>query len=50
MLLALERGWRVRTTVRSLKRTDDVRQMIQVGSATADQASSVEFCAADLPK
>lgn len=50
VLYALQRGYRVRTTVRSLKRADEVRQMLINGGATQQQADSVEFVAADLTK
>ncbi|KAK3696046.1 hypothetical protein LTR37_018188 [Vermiconidia calcicola] len=50
IIAALHAGYRVRTTVRSLKREDEVRQMLKLGGATEDQAKSVEFCAADLTK
>ncbi|KAK5120302.1 hypothetical protein LTR85_006508 [Meristemomyces frigidus] len=48
IVLLLERGYRVRTTVRSLSRAEDVRQMLKVGGVTDDQANSVEFAAAEL--
>ena len=48
ILAALREGYQVRTTVRSLKRADDVRKMLQVGGAKEEQIKGVEFCAADL--
>ena len=48
IVAALREGYRVRTTVRSLKRSDDVRKMLQAGGVSEDQAKSVEFHAADL--
>ncbi|KAK4547884.1 hypothetical protein LTR36_010603 [Oleoguttula mirabilis] len=48
IVLLLERGYRVRTTVRSLSRADDVREMLRVGGVTEDQVNSVEFAAAEL--
>lgn len=50
LLLALQKGYRMRTTVRSLTRADQVRQMLHHGGATQEQVDSVEFCAADLTK
>ncbi|MEO8611844.1 MAG: aldehyde reductase [Chloroflexota bacterium] len=46
ILQLLEAGYRVRTTVRSLKREADVRAMLKVGGADAGDALS--FVAADL--
>ncbi|KAK4944971.1 hypothetical protein LTR10_015648 [Elasticomyces elasticus] len=46
----LGKGYRVRTTVRSLARADDVRQMLRVGGVAEEQVNSVEFCAAELTK
>lgn len=46
ILQLLEAGYRVRTTVRSLKREAEVRAMLKVGGAQADEALS--FVAADL--
>jgi nucleoside-diphosphate-sugar epimerase len=48
ILVLLREGYRVRTTVRSLKRSDEVRSMLQAGGVTEEQAKSVEFCEADL--
>lgn len=47
-LLLLQRGYRVRTTVRSLRRADEVRAMLQAGGASNEQANSVEFFPTDL--
>ena len=44
----LQAGYRVRTTVRSLKRAEDVRSMVQAGGVTEEEAKSIEFCEADL--
>ncbi len=41
-----EAGYRVRTTVRSLKREPDVRAMLKVGGA--EQGNALSFRAADL--
>lgn len=46
ILQLLEAGYRVRTTVRSLKRADDVRAMLKVGGA--DNLDELEFVEADL--
>ncbi len=46
ILQLLERGYRVRTTVRSLKREADVRAMLKQGGAEPGEALS--FAAADL--
>ena len=48
IVYALERGYRVRTTIRSLKRADEVRKSLKTAGVTQDQADSVEFAAADL--
>ncbi|KAK5131145.1 hypothetical protein LTR08_001293 [Meristemomyces frigidus] len=48
ILLLLERGYRVRTTVRSLSRSDRVRQMLEAGGASSEKVQGVEFVAADL--
>jgi nucleoside-diphosphate-sugar epimerase len=50
ILKALEQGYNVRTTLRSLKRTDEVKQMLRQGGATEEQANSVTFVAVDLLK
>ena len=41
-------GYRVRTTVRSMTRADDVRGMLKAGGASEDQVRSLEFAIADL--
>jgi|CXWL01.1.fsa_nt_gi dihydroflavonol-4-reductase len=46
ILQLLQAGYRVRTTVRSLRREPDVRAMLQTGGAQPDDALS--FAAADL--
>jgi nucleoside-diphosphate-sugar epimerase len=46
ILQLLDAGYRVRTTVRSLKREQDVRAMLKVGGA--DPGDSLSFFAADL--
>jgi nucleoside-diphosphate-sugar epimerase len=46
ILQLLERGFRVRTTVRSLSREADVRAMLRTGGA--DPGDRLEFVAADL--
>lgn len=48
IVAALREGYNVRTTVRSLKKADDVRKMLQAGGVTEGQSNSVEFFAADL--
>lgn len=48
ILEALKQGYKVRTTVRSLKRANDVRQMLLNGCASQEQADGVEFVAVDL--
>lgn len=50
IVAALKQGYRVRTTIRSLKREDEVRDMARVGGVTDEQAKSIEFVAADLMK
>ncbi|KAK4610130.1 hypothetical protein CLAFUW4_14149 [Fulvia fulva] len=50
LLRGLEQGYRMRTTIRNLKRTDEVRQSLRNGGATQEQADSVQFFAADLMK
>jgi nucleoside-diphosphate-sugar epimerase len=47
---ALEQGYNVRTTLRSLKRSDEVRQALRKGGATEDQANSMTFVELDLTK
>jgi dihydroflavonol-4-reductase len=46
----LEKGYRVRTTIRSLTKADTVRQALKRGGAAEEQVNSVEFCAAELGK
>lgn len=48
VLAAVQAGYRVRTTVRSLERAGDVRQMLINGGASQAQADAVGFVAADL--
>lgn len=48
ILLALEQGYAVRTTVRSAKVADDVRKMLLRGGASQVQANSVQFSVANL--
>ena len=48
IILLLQKGYRVHTTIRSLKRTNDVRKMLKAGGVTNDQADSVEYFAAGL--
>lgn len=50
ILYALQRGYRVRTTVRSLNKADAVRTMITNGGLSKDQVDSIEFAEADLTK
>lgn len=44
----LRQGYRVRTTLRSLKRRDEVLGMLKAGEVSQDVAESVEFEVADL--
>ncbi|KAK3623735.1 hypothetical protein LTR56_014701 [Elasticomyces elasticus] len=46
----LEKGYRVRTTIRSLARADDVRKMLQAGGVGEEQVKGVEFCVVELMK
>ncbi len=46
----LREGYRVRTTLRSLKRADDVREMLKVGGIDEEKIKGVEFAVADLMK
>lgn len=48
ILALLAKGYRVRTTVRSLAREKDVRAMLETGGADAAAIGSVSFAAADL--
>ena len=50
VVAALNAGYRVRTTVRSLPRADDVRAMLRVGGVSEDKINKVEFHAVDLTK
>ena len=47
---ALRQGYHVRTTVRSLKRKDQVLEMLKLGGVADDEANTVEFVTADLMK
>lgn len=44
----LRQGYRVRTTLRSLKRRDEVLGMLKVGEVSQEVAEGVEFEVADL--
>ena len=46
----LERSYHVKTTIRSLTRSDEVRQMLKVGGISQERFDTVEFCAAELTK
>ncbi|QIW96406.1 hypothetical protein AMS68_001924 [Peltaster fructicola] len=48
LLYVLQQGYRARTTVRSLGRADEVRQLLVNGGVAQAQADAVEFVAADL--
>lgn len=48
LLAAVNAGYRIRTTVRSLSRADEVREMLRSGGASEDRIVSVEFAEADL--
>ncbi len=48
ILAALRSSYQVRTTLRSLNRADEVRQMLRTGGATDEAVQGVEFCVADL--
>lgn len=50
ILQGLQKGYHIHTTIRSLTRTDDVKQMLRNGGATSAQISNVKFFAADLIK
>lgn len=50
ILALLRQNYRVRTTLRSLKRTDEVRDLLRAGGADEVQVEGVEFAAADLSK
>lgn len=44
----LDKGYKVRTTVRSMKRADDVRTALVTGGVPQEQVDSVEFVEVDL--
>lgn len=48
ILEALHEGYRVRTTVRSLKRSDEVREVLRAGGADEKAVEGVEFSEANL--
>jgi nucleoside-diphosphate-sugar epimerase len=48
MVAALREGYSVRTTLRSLKRADEVRQMMKAGGIDDTTVQGIEFCVADL--
>ena len=48
IVAALNAGYQVRTTVRSLARAEEVKEMLRVGGVTEDRVKSVEFHAVDL--
>ena len=48
IVAALREGYQVRTPLRSLKRTDEVRQMLRNGGASEASVKSVGFSVADL--
>ena len=50
IIAAVNQRYRVRTTIRSLKRADEVRGMLKAGGLTEDQAKAVEIIPADLLK
>ena len=50
IIATLRKGYGVRTTIRSLKRTDEVLNMLKVGGVSDEQAKSVGFFEADLLK
>ena len=50
IIAALNAEYRVRTTVRSLSRTDEVCEMLRVGGMSEDKINDVEFCTVDLTK
>jgi nucleoside-diphosphate-sugar epimerase len=47
---ALNAGYNVRTTVRSLARSDDVRAMMKIGGVSEDRIRQLQFCEADLTR
>lgn len=50
VLQGIQKGYKVNTTIRSLSRTDDVKQMLRNGGATEAEISNVRFFVADLSK
>jgi dihydroflavonol-4-reductase len=50
ILQAIQSGYTVHTTVRSLKRAEDVKQSLRNGGATAEQIEKVHYYEADLTK
>ncbi|KAF2166705.1 hypothetical protein M409DRAFT_22761 [Zasmidium cellare ATCC 36951] len=50
VLQGIQKGYQVHTTIRSLSRADDVKQMLRNGGATEAEISNVKFFAADLMK
>ncbi|USW58700.1 Putative NAD-dependent epimerase/dehydratase, NAD(P)-binding domain superfamily [Septoria linicola] len=50
ILQAIQAGFTVQTTIRSLQRVDDVRQSLRNGGATEAQIKNVKFYEADLTK
>lgn len=50
ILDGLQRGYAVRTTVRSMKRAEGVKKMLLHGGTTQSQVESVEFSTTDLVK
>ena len=50
IVAALNAGYQVRTTIRSLSRANDVREMLRAGGVTEDKVNSVQFHAVDLLK
>ena len=50
IIVLLQQGYRVRTTLRSLKRSSEVRESLKVGGATGEQIQIVDFAEVDLAK
>lgn len=50
ILQLLEKGYQVRTTIRDVKRADNVRRVLQNGGATEEAVNSIQFFAAELGK
>ena len=48
IIAAIQQGYHVRSTIRSLKRTDEVRGFLTAGDLTEEQADSVEILPANL--